>query len=245
MRYPVIEIFSSIQGEGLLVGCRQVFIRLHGCNLSCAYCDTITGHLPAVCHVEATPGKRDFKMVANPLGAADIAEAAASLKLSRHHSVSLTGGEPLLYPSLIKELAPLLKGTRQGIYLETNGTLPESLAEVIHCVDIVAMDIKLPGTAGCGPLWETHRRFLKTAAAKQIFIKVVAGDKTLPEEVKTAAELIKDTAPGIPLVIQPVSAGEEIGAVSNRRLLELQELALNIIDDVRVIPQTHKIMGFL
>ncbi|MFX4260684.1 7-carboxy-7-deazaguanine synthase QueE [Pelotomaculum propionicicum] len=245
MRYPVTEIFSSIQGEGLLVGCRQVFIRMHGCNLSCAYCDTITGEFPACCRVEATPGKSDFKLIANPLGAADIAEATASLDLSRHHSVSLTGGEPLLYPSLVKELTPLIKGTRQGIYLETNGTLPDSLAEVIDCVDMVAMDFKLPAMTGCAPLWETHRRFLKTAASKYTFVKIVAGDKTPPEEVITAAELIKDTAPGVPLVIQPVSAGGNIMAVAAKHLLELQELALSIIDDVRVIPQTHKIMGFL
>lgn len=36
----VSEIFSSIQGEGKYVGCRQLFIRLIGCNMDCPYCDT-------------------------------------------------------------------------------------------------------------------------------------------------------------------------------------------------------------
>ncbi|MDX9694125.1 MAG: 7-carboxy-7-deazaguanine synthase QueE, partial [Methanothermobacter sp.] len=40
MRAPIMEVFSSIQGEGLLVGCRQIFIRFAGCNLNCKYCDT-------------------------------------------------------------------------------------------------------------------------------------------------------------------------------------------------------------
>lgn len=245
MRYPVVEIFSSVQGEGVHVGCRQIFIRMHGCNLKCSYCDTVSGNIQPECRIEATPGRRDFKYIANPLGAEDIARAAASLKLSQHHSVSLTGGEPLLYPSLIKELAPLIKGTRRGIYLETNGTLPENLAEVIDLIDIVAMDIKLPGTAGIAPLWDVHRKFLKIASAKYTFVKIVVGGETLPEEVKTAAEHIKDTDPDMPLVIQPVSVKGEITAISTKHVLDLQELALNILDDVRVIPQTHKIMGFL
>lgn len=245
MRYPVIEIFSSVQGEGLLVGCRQVFIRLYGCNLKCSYCDTIPDEIQLNCRIETTPGKRDFKLLANPLRVENIAEAATSLNLLQHHSVSLTGGEPLLYPSLIEELAPFIKGTRRGIYLETNGTLPDSLAEVISHIDIVAMDFKLPGITGNVPLWEQHRRFLKIASTKNTFVKIVVGDETPTEEVKTAAELIKSTAPGIPLIIQPVSVKGQIKAVSTKHVLELQELALNFIDDVRVIPQTHKIMGFL
>ena len=39
----IIEIFSSIQGEGKYVGYRQVFIRFSGCNLHCTYCDTKLG----------------------------------------------------------------------------------------------------------------------------------------------------------------------------------------------------------
>jgi len=38
----IAEIFSSIQGEGLYVGRRQIFIRFCGCNLNCRYCDTET-----------------------------------------------------------------------------------------------------------------------------------------------------------------------------------------------------------
>lgn len=227
------------------MGCRQIFIRLHGCNLNCSYCDTVSAEMPLNCRIEATPGKRDIKLLANPLNVEKIAAAAAALKLSQHDSVSLTGGEPLLYPSLIKELAPLIKGTRRGIYLETNGTLPDSLAEVISLIDIVAMDIKLPGSAGNAPLWEEHSRFLKIAYAKDTFVKIIVGENTCLEEIKTAAEMIKSKAPGTTLVIQPISVRGEINMISAAHLLELQETALEIIADVRVIPQMHRIMGFL
>ena len=40
MKAPIIEIFSSFQGEGLLIGERQIFVRFAGCNLDCNYCDT-------------------------------------------------------------------------------------------------------------------------------------------------------------------------------------------------------------
>ena len=35
---PVMEVFASIQGEGAYVGEPQVFVRLRGCPLRCAYC---------------------------------------------------------------------------------------------------------------------------------------------------------------------------------------------------------------
>ncbi len=40
MSLKVNEIFHSIQGESTHAGLPCVFIRLTGCNLRCAYCDT-------------------------------------------------------------------------------------------------------------------------------------------------------------------------------------------------------------
>lgn len=40
MKTKVNEIFASIQGEGPVVGYKQLFIRFCRCNLNCSYCDT-------------------------------------------------------------------------------------------------------------------------------------------------------------------------------------------------------------
>ncbi len=41
MKAKISEIFSSIQGEGLYLGKRHIFVRFFGCNMRCAYCDTM------------------------------------------------------------------------------------------------------------------------------------------------------------------------------------------------------------
>jgi len=61
------EVFSSIQGEGVHIGRRQIFIRFVGCNLACEYCDTHLLDGADSCRLEATPGRGDFIDVANPV----------------------------------------------------------------------------------------------------------------------------------------------------------------------------------
>ncbi|WDC84440.1 hypothetical protein PL321_01070 [Caloramator sp. mosi_1] len=39
-KIPMVEIFSSISGEGITSGFLTTFVRTYGCNLRCSYCDT-------------------------------------------------------------------------------------------------------------------------------------------------------------------------------------------------------------
>ena len=242
----VIEIFSSIQGEGLYVGCRQIFVRFAGCNLACFYCDTLESwKLAESARVETQAGQRNFAILSNPIAVSALAENINRLLRQPHHSVSLTGGEPLCHWQAISLLVPLLK-PKGKIYLETNGVLHQELEHVLPHIDIISMDIKLPGTTG-REYWQEHASFLRTAvtAGKETFIKIVVTEATEDAELEQAFTLVSEISADIPVILQPVSPNERCRPVSPERMLVLQCKGLEKLSDVRVIPQTHKIMGQL
>ncbi|MCL6477782.1 MAG: 7-carboxy-7-deazaguanine synthase QueE [Peptococcaceae bacterium] len=239
------EIYSSVQGEGPYIGCRQVFIRFDGCNLNCRYCDTGRPGEKTTGQVEAAAGKRTFVEVKNPLSPQEVIKAAKRLFFfSPHHSVSVTGGEPLLQADFLKELLPGLKRLGMGIYLETNGTLPEKLKQLIGLVDIISMDIKLPGTAGCPPLWDDHARFLSVAREAKVFVKIVVDDFSPVPEFERAVELVAGVDTGIMLVVQPMTRNGRC-VLSPGRALEFQDMGSRRLASVRIIPQAHVMMNQL
>ena len=234
----VYEIFTSIQGEGIYCGERQIFVRLAGCNLNCSYCDTPAARdpRPTICRVNLQP-LGDVVQESNPLG---VDRVAAICRNMQTRTVAITGGEPLAQPEFTAALLNILKRDGFRTYLETNGTLPKSLAEVVSNVDTVAMDVKIRSACGADVDWDTHLEFLKVAKRTEVFVKAVVGFRTAVDEVAACAELIAQVGRGIPLVIQPVTG---IEAVSGPQLMEFQKAALAHLDDVRVIPQCHKILG--
>ncbi len=246
MPTDIIEIFSSIQGEGIYAGVRQIFIRFAGCNLACQYCDTPVEHT-SHCRVEMIPGTEMFEVFTNPLTSLETMDIINQLNLEKHHSISLTGGEPLMSALFIQELLPLIKTFGIPVYLETNGTLPDKLQKIISLIDIVSMDIKLPAASYCGDYWDMHREFLELANQHEVFVKLVITGRTTNDEIRQAASLVKGVNPSIPLVLQPVTPGaaDNVMPPGIKKVLDLQMMALQYIQDVRVIPQTHKYMGQL
>lgn len=244
---PIAEIFSSIQGEGYLAGRRQIFIRLTRCNLECSYCDTGFGEGES-CLVENSPGSNVFEHFPRAVGLdrlMDILNAWTWALPRAHHSISLTGGEPLLFAPLLADWLPRLRSTLP-VHLETNGTLPIELAKIIALVDYVSMDMKLPSTAACGgELWDTHRRFLETASGKNVSVKIVVGEQSDAAEIEQVCRIIAQIRPNTPLFLQPLSLPDSHCGIGAAHLLHLQALAAARLPDVRVIPQMHKLMGVL
>ncbi len=242
----MLEIFSSIQGEGLLVGLRQIFLRFCSCNLHCHYCDTESAS-PEHCSIEETPGRRDPVQVENPVALDQI--VALIDKWQRgwpgvHHSISITGGEPLLHHETLSEWLPVLR-SRLPIYLETNGMLHSTLASLIEHFDHISMDIKLPSTSGHTELWESHREFLRIAVRQNALVKTVINDMTEEWEIIRTCEIISSIDKNVPLILQPVTLKDGKVGLTPIKVLEMQETAASYLSEVRVIPQTHHLLGLL
>ena len=225
----ITEIFSSVQGEGIFVGARQIFVRFKYCNMACEFCDT-----------------------PNDIAAKGYTSAALMSEIKTideskgpHHSISLTGGEPLVYVEFLKSALPLLKKAGFKSYLETNGTLPNELEGVIDLIDIVAMDFKLPSSTGNRAYWKEHLEFLKIAVRKKVFVKSVVTTDTKKEDVEEAVRLIKTVNKNIPFIMQPAAPIKNFDKrPGENRLLEFLDIALKgKIENSRVIPQMHKILG--
>lgn len=226
------EIFLSIQGEGPYIGYRQLFIRFCDCNLNCAYCDTDFSLKD--CYIEYKPGSGEFERLRNPIEDKILIEIVKRFK--DYHSISLTGGEPLLAHKILVSLLPKL-GAK--IYLETNGTLPNELKKVINHVDIISMDIKLSSSTGLKSYLSEHHEFIDVSLKhhKEIFAKAVVTEKITHTEI----EYLKQIAAKIPLIIQPITTKDANLILTKEKLFRLSEK----IPSARIIPQTHNYLGIL
>ena len=241
----LVEIFSSIQGEGPYIGVKQLFIRFAGCNLNCEYCDTDFS-VEKDFKVFDENGQNSYANPVNPGALLNISEKF--LNGVRHHSVSLTGGEPLLNTEFLVKFLPLLiiKFPYLKIYLETNGTLNENFKSVIPFVDIVSMDLKLDSSTGVPFPFLTHKNFIDTAikANKEIFVKTVISSKIGDNEIAEICDLLCKKKL-IPLILQPISTDKPELKLTPVHLLEIQDKFLSRLNDVRIIPQTHKYLNLL
>ncbi len=235
MRAPISEIFSSIQGEGKYVGVRQLFIRFVGCNLNCGYCDTEEMLAADKCDLE------NDAILTNPVELKEILPYINKRLQVKHHSISLTGGEPLLHTDFINELAV---HTDCPLFLETNGTLVENLAVVIDKISIISMDIKMPDAVGV-ELWQQHREFLQLAKRKEkdIYVKIVIAKETPINDFDKAITLLHSIDKDILLILQPMTPTGRYTAPTPKQVLLWQERALKKLNNVRVIAQTHRMIG--
>ena len=216
----VSEIFNSVQGEGLYLGEQQLFVRFFGCNLRCRFCDT---HLNTF--TEYSPQEL-FEEIELYNGA--------------FHSISFTGGEPLLQAEFLADVLKLINHEGHKIYLETNGTLPGELQKLIKYISVVAMDIKLPSSTGMGLFWNFHRKFLEIASQREVFIKMIICGATEEDDLRQAISLIQEVNKSAILILQPNSAEQDS---LKDKLQEYKDICRKEKLTACIIPQMHKIMG--
>ena len=229
MKAPVIEIFSSFQGEGLLIGERQIFVRFAGCNLNCNYCDT-----------NDSKSEKSGKLMTP----GEVLEEINKLLTPDCKSISFTGGEPSLYPEFISEVS---RHTDLNIMLETNGTLPDNISS-IEKLDMVSLDIKLPEHFDgefdeCIFLNEIKSLNLLMSKSINVYCKVVILPSTKIKSFKEVVEKLSQNIPNksnLKIIIQPSSPLGEWKDI-NFKLFEFSEVVGQYFD-VSTIPQIHKIL---
>jgi organic radical activating enzyme len=226
----ICEVFSSIQGEGTLLGRRQIFIRFTGCNLHCNYCDT--------------PQSRDIK-AGYKISPLHLYQKIEDLKTPDLHSFSLTGGEPLLNADFIKIF---LEEYSLTCLLETNGSLPGELEKIVDYLTYASVDIKLPGH-GAVSHWENlFRQELESInllidEGINTYCKVVVMPDTPEDEIGWIASRVKQgvqKSSKLSMVLQPASPLEDWAYRSSKLLRISEETGRHL--DVLTIPQVHKLL---
>ena len=110
-KYAIVELFTSIQGEGAFTGTNMLFVRLAGCNLNCHFCDEPL-------HKQKISGTHTAEMLVE-----EAHKAGTSW-------VCITGGEPS-----IQDLNPLIESFQMAgfqVMVESNGFKQKNITKADH-----------------------------------------------------------------------------------------------------------------
>jgi len=251
----LVEVFSSLQGEGPDLGVTTLFVRFGGRDLRCRWCDsTHTRRVPEECRIETSRGSGRWRTQANPVSLETVVAAARALEVESHRFVSLTGGEPLLQPAAVAAVARALRAFGPAVLLETHGLASAALETVIEWIDVVSMDWKLasdvrrasdPKRGPVSEFHDAHERFLAVAKrAPRAVVKLVVTPRSQDAEIDEAVSRVARVHPQATLILQPVTpCGGTKRRPQPERMLALSARASRRLADVRVIPQTHPIYG--
>lgn len=224
-------IFATVQGEGYLVGMPSTFVRLHGCDYSCSWCDTKDSWRPG----------STFKEVPTEVVAHSVEELGIG-------HVVITGGNPMLQNDAVVELMELL-GHAYHFTIETQGSVAGS---ALALCDLISLSPKLhqwewDKLDECIPRQYTHDNEI---GKRHVQVKVVVQN---PQEVESAIGMMVTLEETLSrkgylhhhrhFFVQPeYSQGRRLIPAVAR---ELQQLAFNRshVPVVRVLPQVHKFVG--
>jgi len=235
LKTRIFEIFTSIEGEGILYGTKTLLVRLAGCPYTCFYCDTL----------DALPldSGKEYSITE----ACDLIDNNLQ---DNTYKVNFTGGEPLIQYEAVNELAKHVKSHGLPTYLESACFDSKKFLYVLPSIDFVKIEFK---TIDSEFIDEKHYpnlikntlECLKAAveAKKTTYIKIVVSSKTELSSFKELLDQIfkiisKENISGF--IIQPTT---NISEPPLEQLLEFYDSVYPYYDEVRVVPQLHKIIS--
>ena len=235
-RARVSEIFTSIEGEGIFVGKKTMFIRLSGCHLKCRWCDTKYA-LPL-------DSGTDYQID-------EIKDLIIKELRPFTYKVNFTGGEPLLQTEAVIELADFIKKqTNLKTYMESSCFDSELFSKVLPYIDICKIEFKTDDSNVVEDeeydnllLNEIRCLELAVESNKATYIKIVVTNSTNLESFKNLVyKISKRIKPSdiLGFIIQP-SFGIDQPTVN--KLLDTYDIVEPMFPEVRIIPQLHKEIG--
>lgn len=129
IRYKVVEIFESINGEGTKAGQLAIFIRFQKCNLRCNYCDTAWAITEDAPFTSMTLDEIYQKVIDSGIS-----------------NVTLTGGESLLQENIDLLIDKLEETENIYVEIETNGSIDLKKFTELKNRPSFTMDYKLPAS---------------------------------------------------------------------------------------------------
>ena len=235
MKVRLSEIFTSIEGEGILYGTKTLFVRLAGCPFTCFYCDTPES-LPLDSGTEYT-----------------ISQARGLIDSSiqdKTYKVNFTGGDPLIQHEAVAELAKHVQKKNIPTYLESSCFDSERFLHVLPFIDIAKIEFKtrdsdFVDSGHYSRLIENAIKCmeLSTSSKKTTYVKIVVSSKTALDDFEALIGQVFSKTPrdGISgFIIQPTYGVSE---PSLELLLDLYDTVYPYYDKVKVVPQLHKMIG--
>lgn len=235
MKVRLFEIFTSVEGEGILYGTKTLFVRLAGCPFTCFYCDT-KDSLPLDSGTEYSIDEANQLIDSN-------------LK-NQTYKVNFTGGDPLIQHQAVALLAKHVQNKKIPTYLESSCFDVNRFNHVLPFIDIVKIEFKTKDSDFVDlqhyeKLIGHTMKCLESSvrSKKTTYIKVVVSSKTKPDDFKELVSQIfdivsKDDIDGF--VIQPTYG---VAEPSLDLLLRLYDVVFPHYVDVKVVPQLHKFIG--
>ena len=231
---PVLEHSISVEGEGVQVGTTRLFLRLSGCLVGCANCDTPKSWRVLPKHhmslVDIT------NLLQNYLGS-----------LPQSPILAITGGEPMHYSEQLRDLIPAAQKLGYKVWLETGGNFLD--ANLFSLCDFVSLDVKTPSTgahlqeADLAAFKSFVRQFSHRIPFSQIKA-VVADSIDLDWLEANFGGWLTNTPNRIPFVLTPAAPNktqDRVGCLSERfRMITARMFRYN----VRIIPQIHSLLNF-
>jgi organic radical activating enzyme len=235
LKVRLFEIFTSVEGEGILYGTKTLFVRLAGCPFNCFYCDT----------------KESLPLDSGTEYSIDDANQLIDSNLKNQtYKVNFTGGDPLIQHQAVALLAKHVQDKKIPTYLESSCFDIDRFNHVLPFIDIVKIEFKSKDSDFVDSqhyenlIGHTMKCLESSVKSKKTtYIKIVVSSKTQPNEFKKLVKEIfniisKDDIDGF--IIQPTYG---ISEPSLDLLLELYDLVFPHYIDVKVVPQLHKFIG--